>query len=113
IIKDARIFRLYIKLKNESDFQAGTYTFRKSDNIDDVIETLKSGRIILEPIYTVTIPEGKSIEEIAEIYSKNIPITKEEFLERVNDQEYIEELIEKYQMILTRDILDPNIRTPL
>lgn len=113
VIKNATIFRFYIKFKNEGDFQAGTYTFTKADTFDEIIEKLKSGRIILEPVHTVTIPEGKTIDEIAEIYSRNLPITKEEFLEKVNDEEYIKTLISNYRAILTEDILDPNIRTPL
>lgn len=113
IIKDARIFRFYIKFKNESDFQAGTYTFTQADSFDEIIETLKSGRIILDPTFTVTIPEGKTIDEIAEIYSRHLNFSKEEFLEKVNDEEYIETLMADYRMILTEDILQEGIRTPL
>ncbi|HLS35426.1 MAG TPA: endolytic transglycosylase MltG [Bacillota bacterium] len=113
IIKDARIFRLYTKLKNESDFQAGMYEFTKADNFDEIIETLKSGKVVLEPVHIVTIPEGKSIEEIAELYENNLEIDKEDFLDVVNDKEYINELIDEYSIVLTEDILDSNIHTPL
>lgn len=113
IIKDERIFRFYIKFKNESDFQAGEYTFTPSMSIDEIIESLKEGRVIAEPVHTVTVPEGKTIEEIAEIYAKELSFTKEDFLNTVNDQAYIEQLIEAYPSVLTEDILDPEIKTPL
>jgi len=113
IINNALIFRFYIKFKNESDFQAGDYTFTKSMKVNEIIESLKSGKIVKEPVYTVTIPEGKNIEEIAKIYAKNLPIKEEDFLERVNDLDYIETLMETYPGILTDDILDDDIRTPL
>src|SRR5690625_1247000 len=113
IIKDARIFRLYTKLKNKSDFQAGMYEFTKADNFDEIIETLKSGKVVLEPVHIVTIPEGKSIDEIAELYENNLEIDKEDFLDVVNDKEYINELIDEYSIVLTEDILDSNIHTPL
>lgn len=113
VIKDARIFRFYVKFKNHSGFQAGDYTFTKAFTFDEIIESLKSGRIIAEPVHTVTIPEGKTIEQMAEIYSEALSFTKEEFLEVVNDHDYIEELIEEYPVLLTDEILNPDIRTPL
>jgi len=113
IIKDARIFRFYIKFKNKSDFQAGEYTFSQSLTLDEIIESLQSGKVIADPIHTVTIPEGKTIDQMAEIYSKKLSFTKDEFIERVEDKEYIEELIEKYPTILSEKILDSDIKTPL
>lgn len=113
IIKDARIFRFYIKFKNEADFQAGDYSFTKASTFDEIITTLKSGKVIAEPIYTITIPEGKTIDQIAEIYASKLPFTKEEFLKVVNDQAYIKQLISRYPAILSDVILDENIRTPL
>jgi len=113
VIKDSRIFRFYIKFKNESDFQAGTYTFTQANDLDEIIEILKSGRVLLDPTFVVTIPEGKNIEEIADIYSRHLNFSKKDFLEKVNDEEYIEELMEEYSVILTEDILQDGIRTPL
>ncbi|SHF66892.1 endolytic transglycosylase MltG [Ornithinibacillus halophilus] len=113
IIKDARIFKYYIKFRNESGFQAGEYTFTKSMTIDEIIESLKNGRIIKEPVFRITIPEGLTIAEMAEIYAEKLPFTKDEFLEKVNDPEYVKLLIDNYQSILTDVVLDPEIETPL
>ncbi|MFD2046170.1 endolytic transglycosylase MltG [Ornithinibacillus salinisoli] len=113
IIKDSRIFRFYIKFKNESGFQAGEYTFTKSMTFDEIIESLKSGRIIKEPVYRVTIPEGLTVEQIAEVYADALPITKEEFLDKVNDTAYVESLIDTYPSILSEEILQEDILTPL
>lgn len=113
IIKNATIFRVYLKLKNHSDFQAGEYTFSPASSVDEIVETLKSGEIVQDAIYTVTIPEGKTIEEIADIYAKSLPFEKEEFIDKVNDPDYIEELIDKFPLILSEDVLDPEIQTPL
>lgn len=113
IISDARIFRFYIKFKNESDFQAGSYTFTQADSFDEIIETLKSGRVILEANHTVTIPEGKTINEMADIFSRHLNFTKEDFIEKINDEDYLEELMEEYRVVLTEDILQEGIRNPL
>jgi UPF0755 protein len=112
IIKNSLIFRFYIKFKNESGFQAGTYTFTKSMTFDQIIESLKNGRIIKEPVYRVTIPEGLTIEEIAAIYAKKLPISEEEFIDKASDPVYIKELMQKYP-ILTEDILNPELRYSL
>src|SRR5699024_1929839 len=113
IIKNALIYRFYIKFKNESDFQAGEYTFTKSMTVNEITESLKKGRIIKKPVYTVTIPEGKNIQEIADIYANHLPIKEEELLDKVNNPDYIKTLMEKYPNILTEDILNEDIRTPL
>lgn len=113
IIKDARVFRFYIKFKNQSDFQAGDYLFNQTQSLDEIIESLKSGKIMAEPMYTVTIPEGKTIQEMAEIYATQLPFTEEDFLDKANDTEYIEELIERFPSILSEKILEPEINTPL
>lgn len=113
IIKDARVFRFYIKFKNQSDFQAGDYTFTKSFTLDEIIESLKSGRVMAESIYTVTIPEGKTIDQMAGIYSNKLPFTEEEFLNKVSDKAYLKSLIGSYPNILSEDILDPDIKAPL
>ncbi|MFP3489459.1 endolytic transglycosylase MltG, partial [Staphylococcus sp. SIMBA_130] len=86
IIKDGRVFRFYVKFNNESDFQAGEYTFTPAMTFDEIIESLKNGRVILDAVHTVTIPEGLTIDQIAEIYSERFDFTKEEFLETVNDR---------------------------
>ncbi|GGA69084.1 endolytic transglycosylase MltG [Ornithinibacillus halotolerans] len=112
IIKDSMIFRFYIKFKNESGFQAGNYTFTKSMTFDEIIESLKSGRIIKEPVYRVTIPEGLTIEEIASIYADKLPITEEDFIEKVTDPDYISELMERYPF-LPEDILHEELRYSL
>lgn len=113
IIKDSRIFRIYTKVKNESDFQAGSYTFTPAMTIDEIIESLKSGVLVKAPIDKVTIPEGMALEEIAEAFSKKGYFKKDEFMEQVNDSEYVKQLIDKYPLILTEDILNDEIRTPL
>ncbi|ASK63110.1 hypothetical protein CFK37_13615 [Virgibacillus phasianinus] len=113
IIKDARVFRFYIKFKNESNFQAGNYTFTPSMTLDEIIESLKTGKVLEEPKYSVTIPEGKTIDQMAKIYSKKLPFSKEEFLNKVNNVDYVESLINKHPSILSKEILNPDIRTPL
>lgn len=113
IIKDDIVFRVYTKLNNVTDFQAGEYILSPSMGIEELIEALQNGKVMEAPLYTITIPEGKTIDEIAHIYANEMPFSKKEFLNKVNDRGYIETLINSYPDILTNDILNPEIRTPL
>ncbi|MEN1969312.1 endolytic transglycosylase MltG [Lentibacillus sp. N15] len=112
IVKDSRVFRFYIKFKNEADFQAGDYTFSPSMTLNKIIESLKNGEI-KEANYTITIPEGKNMEQIAQIYAKKLPISKKEFLDQVNDPKYVKKLIKQYPDVLSDEILDNDIKAPL
>lgn len=113
IIKNAKLFTIYVKVKNKSDFQAGNYELSPSQTIDEVIEELQSGKLINEALSKVTIPEGKSLEEIAELYSKKFDFSKEDFIKTASDESFIKELQESYPNTITNEVLDNDIRYPL
>lgn len=113
IIKDARIFKYYTKFKNESAFQAGSYSLTKSMTMDELIESLKTGRVYREPVFTMTVPEGLTLEQIAEVVEKNTSHSAEKFLEQVTDASYIEQLMVEFPNLLTESILGANIRHAL
>lgn len=111
VIKNARIFAIYSKFTGSSNFQAGEYAFTPSITIDELIEALESGMV--SPIYTITIPEGLTLEEIAAIYAEQFAFDNDDFMEKVNDVSYVEQLIEQYPDLLTEEILNPDIKNPL
>lgn len=113
VINNALMYRIYIKVNNVADFQAGDYTLSPSMTLEEVSTALQSGRIVEEAKYFVTIPEGRTIEEIAELLSNKANIDEEAFLELMTDEDYIQSLIEKYPSILSETILDEDIRYPL
>ncbi|GGF07280.1 endolytic murein transglycosylase [Halobacillus andaensis] len=113
VIKNELIFRFYTKFKNETGFQAGDYSFTASMTLDEIIESLKTGKIVKEPAVRVTIPEGRNLEQIAEIYAEEFDFTEEEFLEQANDEEYINQLMEDYPTLLSDEVLNEDIRYPL
>lgn len=111
VIKNARIFAIYSKFTGSSNFQAGEYAFTPSITIDELIEALENGMV--SPIYTITIPEGLILEEIAAIYAEQFAFDNDDFMEKVNDISYVEQLIEQYPDLLTEEILNPDIKNPL
>ncbi|HZW67140.1 MAG TPA: endolytic transglycosylase MltG [Pseudogracilibacillus sp.] len=113
IIKDARVFRFYIKFKNELDFQAGQYTLSPSMTLKETISELQTGTFIEEPIERVTIPEGKTLEQIAQIFAHKLSLDEEEFVELAKDEAFIKEMMEQYPSLLTDEVLNEDIINPL
>lgn len=113
IIKDARIFKYYAKFNNESQFQAGSYDLSQSMTLDELIQSLKTGKVYREPIFTMTIPEGLTIVEIADVVEKRTKIPAENFIDYVEDDQTIERLMGKYSSIITDEVLNDNIKYAL
>jgi len=113
IVKDARLFKYYVKFNNNSQFQAGTYGLTKSMTLDEIIESLKTGKVYREPVFTMTVPEGLTLKQIAKIVEKSTGIPEKEFLSYVNDEATVNLFMGKYSKILTEDIKAENIKYPL
>ncbi|WP_085991828.1 endolytic transglycosylase MltG [Oceanobacillus senegalensis] len=113
IIKNAIIYQFYIKFNNESDFQAGNYTFSPSMTLNEITQALKTGKVMEEPLYSITIPEGLNIEEIAEIYAEHLHFTKKEFIDVVNDKGYVEELVDRFPILPDVILENDEIKMPL
>lgn len=114
LINDARIFKFYLKFKNEADFQAGDYELTRSLSIDKIIEELQTGKVMEEPLFAITIPEGKLLEEIAGIFANKLDyITEEEFIEKTADVKYLEALQTKYPVLITDKVFNQDLLHPL
>lgn len=113
LIDNSKIFRIYLKFKNYSDFQAGEYELSPSLTMDQIINELKSGKVIEEPEYRITIPEGKVMEQIASIVEANLDISQEDFIDKTEDEDYLKTLIDQYPDLLSDDIFNDDIMEPL
>jgi UPF0755 protein len=113
IIKDARVFKYFVKFKNESGFMAGSYELSPSMTLASIIESLKTGKIEQEVVFQITIPEGKQLKEIAKIIAEKSNHKEEDVFAKLNDREFIQALMNKYPDILSEEILADNIKYPL
>ncbi len=113
IIKNAQVYKYYLKFNNETDFQAGTYNMTPAMTLSEITESLKTGKIYHEPLFNVTIPEGLVLEEIAEIIAENTDHTQEEFMETVTDETFINSLMEQYPSLITEEVKGENIKRSL
>ncbi|NYE05140.1 UPF0755 protein [Bacillus niacini] len=113
IIKNAKVFKYYVKFKNEAGFMAGEYELSPSMEIPEIINRLKTGKVLQQAAFQLTIPEGKQLREIAQIMAKAVNKPEDEVFNQLNDRTFIQTLMAKYPDLLTTDILNPNIKYPL
>ncbi len=113
IIKNAKVFKYYVKFKNEAGFMAGEYELSPSMEIPEIINRLKTGKVLQQAAFQLTIPEGKQLKEIAQIMAQAVNKPEDEVFNQLNDRTFIQTLMGKYPDLLTSDILNPNIKYPL
>nr|WP_263325632.1 endolytic transglycosylase MltG [Neobacillus sp. Marseille-Q6967] len=113
IIKNAKVFKYYVKFKNESGFMAGDYELSPSMDIPEIVNRLKTGKVLQEAAFSLTIPEGKQLREIAQIMAKAVNKPEEDVFNQLNDKAFIQSMMTKFPDLLTTDILNPNVKYPL
>jgi len=91
IRKNNYTFRILIKLmKLEDQLKYGEYSLSPSMNMLQILDKLVKGEVI---VYKITIPEGYTCTQIAELLGKKEIAEKEDFLELIKDRE---KLLEGY-----------------
>ena len=97
----------------KSNIQAGEYTLNASMTPKEMINKFSTGDITIHS-ETVTIIEGKRITDYASALSEKLDFTKEEFLNTVNDEEFLNSLINSGEYsFLTSELLNTDIYYPL
>lgn len=87
LIKNDKIFYLYVRYKGASGFQAGEYYLSKKSTMDELIEQLKDGRVYLES-ERFTIAEGLSVEQIGAHLAEKGLVNQEQFLKLINEGDF-------------------------
>ena len=108
VIKHGVIFAFYAKYKNYSDLKAGYYNLQKSMSTEDIIKELQKGGTAepQEPsLADLTIPEGYTIEQIAQAVGQlkgefKEALTADAFLAKVQDDNFISQEVAKYPNLL-------------
>lgn len=112
VIRSNFFFKIYSKLNKINNLQAGKYCFNNGlEDVEKIIKKMKNGEIYKEEI-KLTFIEGKNMRSIAKVISEGTNITEEDVFNLLENEEYIDSLIEKY-WFLTDEIKDENIYYPL
>ena len=108
LVKHGLIFSFYAKYKNYTDLKAGYYNLQKSMSTEDLLKELQKGGTDepQEPVLaTLTIPEGYTIDQIAQAVGQlqgdfKEPLTADAFLAKVQDENFISQEVAKYPSLL-------------
>ena len=111
IIRNELVMKVYIKLNNLVNLQAGKYDLNRSEDLGTILGHLNKGEVVNDEI-KITFIEGKNMRWIAKRIADNTVNTEEDVFALLEDEEYIDSLIEKY-WFLTDEIKNQDIYYPL
>lgn len=112
VIKSKLAFKIYVKMNNISDFQAGTYYLKQSMDLKEITEMLKTGVMHDPNQLKITYIEGKNMRWLAKEIANITNNTEEDVFNLLENEEYIDSIIEKYWFI-TDEIKNEDIYYPL
>lgn len=112
LIKSELAFKIYVKLNKVSKFQAGTYNLAKNLSVEEITEVLQTGKISSKDVVSITFIEGKNMRWVASKIAETTNNTEQDVYSLLEDEEYINSLIEKYWFI-TDEIKNKDIYYPL
>lgn len=112
LIKSEFFYKLYIKLFKPDTFEAGVYQLSESMGVAKIVEEISKGSDLSQSVINITFVEGKNMRYIASMIAENTVNTEEEVFALLEDEKYIDSLIEKY-WFLTNEIKNNEIYYPL
>jgi UPF0755 protein len=78
VIRSSTLFKLETRLEGgDTEIKAGEYQFTPGEDRDEILETLSSGDSV--SAFTITIPEGLTLEQTASVVEEQSGIPAEEF----------------------------------
>lgn len=111
LIKNETVFKIYTRINSNSGFYIGNFNLKPSMSLAQIIKELTS-KDNARTGKTFSVIEGDSILKI----SKNLEGTKlssEEFLEKVNDADFIKKLQAQFPELITDEVYGKNIKYAL
>lgn len=86
LIHSAFIFKYYLRYKGEGQrFQAGEYSMTPGMSLDEMIAKLNAGDTVKAEVHRFTVPEGWTVEQVADSLAANGIVDKERFLNLVQN----------------------------
>ncbi len=101
LIRSASFFNVYLKLFETKDFKAATYKLNKSMALKEIINILEKGNneSDKDEEIKITFKEGINIRQLIKVIVSNTNNTEEDVLNLINDEKYLNSLIENYWFI--------------
>ena len=111
LIRNSKIFNFYIKFKNVAGFKAGFYQLSPSMDIDQILGQLADGgKDKSANVAKVVVREGETLTGIAEEVEKSTKYSKEDFMNKVQEQAFIDQLVQKFPRLFKDAQKAQNVR---
>lgn len=95
IIRDGRIFSYYLRYTHEgSHFKAGTYAFAPGITRNQIIQKLNNGDVVKAKTFRLTIPEGFTIEQMADKLAQMNITTRQAFIDAADHDSFSSPLLQ-------------------
>ena len=108
LIRSEFFYKLYVKLNSANDLKAGLYELNETMSVKEIIDLLTTGSSKNENNILVTFREGINMRKVMSIITENTNISLKEIKDKLSDNNYLDELINKY-WFLTGDIKNKDI----
>lgn len=112
LIRNALAFKVYARIQKFSNLQAGHYLIEPDMDMRAIASTIFSGKAVFPDTVVVTFPEGKTLDEMAQILSEKTVYSKEEILAVWDGEDFIQKAIQDHWFI-TDEVLDPDLKYAL
>ncbi|MBI4962999.1 MAG: endolytic transglycosylase MltG [Desulfomonile tiedjei] len=90
VISNRLVFRLVALIRGEQrNIKAGDYALKTGSDAGEVLDQLISGKTI---IFSLTVPEGYNLYQIAEVFEQSGIVSRQEFLTWAKDPAFLKEL---------------------
>ncbi len=111
LIRSETFYRLYLRFANPGTLMSGDYELNEAMSVPEIIKVL-SDENSRDSTIKITFREGLNITQIAKIVEEKTDITAEEFINKLADKSYLQNLQQDY-WFLTDDIYNSEIYYPL
>lgn len=106
LIKNITIFKVYTYISSKTNLKAGSYELKENMGVKNIVDILENGST--KQGEGMTLKEGENIRTLATLISDKTNNEYDDVLSYVNNNEYINTLIDKY-WFLTEDIKNNDI----
>ena len=96
IIEYAPVFRLFTVLKDVPSFKSGKFELNSTMDYGQIIDTLRGKKV--SNIVKVTIPEGYTAKQIAQLMQEKMVCSAEEFLLTANTYDFSHKVLQNVPM---------------
>lgn len=108
LIRDAKMFKVYVKLSGQTSLKAATYMLSENMGVAKIVDILEEGKSYNPDEVTLTFKEGINMRDIVALIDENTNNKEEDIYKLLDSKDYLNSLKEKY-WFLTDDINNPKI----